>query len=112
MIDNHLDVVINGIAYCPADVMKPLKERIEILERELNQEKQSREIAAEKAWQFADNIKKLETDLATTFKNFMAEGLRAEKLEAALDDALQYVSRADWHYLKDETRKALEGKDD
>ena len=37
---------------------------------------------------------------------------RIKKLEAALDDALQYVSRADWHYLKDETRKALEGKDD
>ena len=37
---------------------------------------------------------------------------RIEQLEAALDDALQYVSRADWHYLKDETRKALEGKDD
>jgi hypothetical protein len=36
---------------------------------------------------------------------------RIEKLEAALEDALQYVSRADWHYLKDETRKALEGKD-
>ena len=37
---------------------------------------------------------------------------RIEKLEAALDDALQYVSRADWHYLKDETRKALEKKDE
>ena len=37
---------------------------------------------------------------------------RNKKLEAALEDALQYVSRADWHYLKDETRKALEGKDD
>ena len=37
---------------------------------------------------------------------------RIEKLEAALDDMAQYVSRADWHYLKDETRKALEGKDD
>lgn len=36
---------------------------------------------------------------------------RIEKLEAALDDALQYVSSADWHYLKDETRKALEGED-
>ena len=33
---------------------------------------------------------------------------RIEKLEAALDDAMQYVSRADWHYLKDETRKALD----
>ena len=37
---------------------------------------------------------------------------RIEKLEAALDDMAQYVSRADWHYLKDETRNALEGKDD
>jgi hypothetical protein len=37
---------------------------------------------------------------------------RIERLETALEDALQYVSRADWHYLKDETRKALEGKDD
>lgn len=36
---------------------------------------------------------------------------RIKKLGAALEDALQYVSRADWHYLKDETRKALEGKD-
>jgi hypothetical protein len=37
---------------------------------------------------------------------------RIEKLEAALDDMAQYVSRADWHYLKDETRKTLEGKDE
>ena len=37
---------------------------------------------------------------------------RIKKLEAALDDAVQYVSRADWHYLKDETRKTLEGKND
>jgi hypothetical protein len=37
---------------------------------------------------------------------------RIEKLEAALDDAMQYVSRADWHYLKNETRKALEGNYD
>ena len=36
---------------------------------------------------------------------------RIEQLEAATDDLAQYVSRADWHYLKDETRKALEGKD-
>jgi len=37
---------------------------------------------------------------------------RVKQLEAALEDALQYVSRADWHYLKDETHKALEGKDE
>jgi BMFP domain-containing protein YqiC len=35
---------------------------------------------------------------------------RIEKLEAALEDMSQYVSRADWHYLKDETRKTLEKK--
>jgi hypothetical protein len=28
-------------------------------------------------------------------------------LEAALDDMAQYVSRADWHYLKTETIVAL-----
>lgn len=39
--------------------------------------------------------------------------LRAERdaLREALDDALQYVSRADYHhYLKPETRALLEGK--
>ena len=44
-----------------------------------------------------------------------------ERLEVALYDVLQYVSRADWHYLKDrvdwhypkdKTRKALEEKDE
>ena len=35
-----------------------------------------------------------------------------EKLEAALDDVAGYLARADWYYLKPETRKALEGKDD
>jgi HAMP domain-containing protein len=35
---------------------------------------------------------------------------RIEQLEAALDDMAQYVSRADWHYLKTETRAALEGE--
>ena len=32
---------------------------------------------------------------------------RIEQLEAALDDMAQYVSRADWHYIKPETRAAL-----
>jgi hypothetical protein len=36
---------------------------------------------------------------------------RIKTLGAALDDAVQYVPRADWHYLKDETRKALEEND-
>jgi HAMP domain-containing protein len=32
---------------------------------------------------------------------------RIEQLEAALDDMGQYISRADWLYLKPETRAAL-----
>ena len=68
-------------------------------------------VSEELAFEAANCIEHLEAELVYTFKNFMEEGLRAEKLEAALDDALQFVSRADWHYLKDETRKALEGKE-
>jgi hypothetical protein len=37
---------------------------------------------------------------------------RIEKLEAALDDVAGYLARADWYYLKPETRKALEGEDE
>ena len=37
---------------------------------------------------------------------------RIKKLEAALDDVAGHLARADWYYLKPETRKALEGKDD
>ena len=38
---------------------------------------------------------------------------RIEKLKAALDDMAQFVSQEDWDcFLKPETRKALEGKDD
>ena len=37
---------------------------------------------------------------------------RIEKLEAALDDVAGHLARADWYYLKPETRKALEGKDE
>lgn len=39
-------------------------------------------------------------------------GERIEQLEAALDDMSQYVSRADWHYLKPETIVALGEKKD
>lgn len=61
--------------------------------------------------ELADRIEKLEADLETATMNRLLDSDRIEKLEAALDDALQYVSSADWHYLKDETRKALEGED-
>ena len=36
----------------------------------------------------------------------LAMQARINELEAALEDALQYVSRADWHYLKPETIQA------
>jgi hypothetical protein len=51
-----------------------------------------------------------EADAAAT--RIQSQDNRIEKLEAALDDVAQYISRADWHYLKDETRNALEGKDE
>jgi len=35
---------------------------------------------------------------------------KIERLRAALDDVSQYVSRADWYYLKDKTRALLEGE--
>ena len=36
---------------------------------------------------------------------------RIEQLEAALDDVAGHLARADWYYLKPETRKTLEGKE-
>ena len=39
-------------------------------------------------------------------------GDHIEKLEAALDDVAGYLARADWYYLKPETRKALEKNED
>ena len=45
-------------------------------------------------------------------KKSLSLGKYIEKLEAALDDVAGYLARADWYYLKPETRKALEGKDD
>ncbi|CAB5187363.1 hypothetical protein UFOVP165_36 [uncultured Caudovirales phage] len=35
---------------------------------------------------------------------------RIEKLEAALDDVAGHLARADWYYLKPETRKTLDAK--
>jgi hypothetical protein len=60
----------------------------------------------------ADRIEHLENRCANLLIGNRALNIRSDKLEAALEDALQYVSRADWYDLKDETRNALEGKDD
>ena len=59
----------------------------------------------------ADYIEKLEAANLKQSCIMVDDQMRIEKLDAALDDAMQYISRADWHYLKDETRKALEGKE-
>jgi hypothetical protein len=61
---------------------------------------------------YVDRIQHLEDRCANLLVGNRALNIRSDKLEAALEDALQYVSRADWYYLKDETRNALEGKDD
>jgi hypothetical protein len=45
--------------------------------------------------------------------DFLRQEKRIEKLEAALNDMAQYVSQEDWDcFLKPETRKALEVKDE
>ena len=54
----------------------------------------------------------LEVVSKDTLNKILEMQIRIEKLEAALDDVAGYLARADWYYLKPETRKALEGKDD
>lgn len=48
--------------YSPEDVVAAA-DRIEYLERELAEERHSREVAAQKAWEFSDRIKELEKRL-------------------------------------------------
>lgn len=43
--------------------LKKAAERIEYLERELSEERHSREMASQKAWEFADRIQELEQQL-------------------------------------------------
>jgi hypothetical protein len=64
------------------------------------------------AQEAAVHIRKLEAANLKASLIKVDDELRIEQLGAAIDDLLQYVSRADWHYLKEETRTALEGKDD
>jgi len=55
---------------------------------------------------------RLENQLDYAYNRLQAAHERIEKLEAALDDMGQYISRADWFYLKPETLAALGGKKD
>ena len=54
----------------------------------------------------------LEVVSKDTLNKILEMQIRIEKLEAALDDVAGHLARADWYYLKPETREALEGKDD
>lgn len=59
----------------------------------------------------ADRIEKLEAT-AAMWKGIHEGAVLAmqghiKELEAALDDVAGYLARADWYYLKPETRKAL-----
>ena len=53
--------------YSPEDVVAAA-DYIEYLERELAEERHSREVAAQKAWEFSDKIKELEAKLAGVVK--------------------------------------------
>jgi len=57
--------------------MNPAAERIEQLEHELQWEKESREAAAKKAWEFADRIEQLEAalrEITSVEKVYVAKG--------------------------------------
>jgi len=58
----------------------------------------------------ADRIEQLEAANLKASLIKVDDMARIEKLETAIDDLLQYVSRADWHYLKPETIQAMEDK--
>ena len=49
-----------ALDYYYEDIIAAAADRIEHLERELVEERRSREIAAAKAWEFSDRIKELE----------------------------------------------------
>lgn len=80
---------------------------------ELGEERQSCWVAA--ASVTANRIEQLEdaaahTQLTLTMYEDLHDDQRSriKKLEAAIDDILQYVSRADWHNLEEETLETME----
>lgn len=56
-------VCVAGDCPCDSANVSAAADRIEYLERELSEERHSREVAAQKAWEFSDRIKKLEKAL-------------------------------------------------
>lgn len=76
-----------------AELCSYAADRIEHLERELSEERASREQAAAKAWEFSDRIKELESQVG--------------RLRSAMDDIVSYVSRADYYYMEPQTLDVL-----
>lgn len=70
-----------------------LADQVEVLKRELVEEKRSRELAVTKAWEFADRIKELEAQV--------------DRLRAAMYDMTAYISRADYYYMEPATLEVL-----
>ena len=63
MTDNLIGRLRAVVVFATYDVCYQAADRIEELERELAEERRSREVAAAKAWEFAERIKELEAAL-------------------------------------------------
>lgn len=81
-----------------------LADQVEVLKRELVEEKRSRELAVAKAWEFADRIKRLETVLRDVIAVAEAE-------YCTLTDG-EHGSLFKWHEPFQRAHKLLEASDD
>ena len=69
------------------DTLKNAANRIEYLERELGEERHSREVAAAKGWEFSDRIKRLEGILRRAVEGYDKAYCRDEVDFDWVDDA-------------------------
>ena len=69
--------------------LRECADHIERLERELQWEKESREVAAKKAWEFADRIKMLEASLEHIQKHTNDDWAADEAREALKEEDAQ-----------------------
>lgn len=59
------------------------------------------------AFEASERIERLEGALVKTFNDWRDCELKIERMDAALSDMSQYISMADWQYLKPETKALL-----
>ena len=105
------------------DAREEAADRIEALEAELVEERNSREVASAKAWEFRERIEALEAELKAAYANCREE---VEKIktdpytEFAKHHVIQYssITARDWMIAMAEdidraikSRAAMEGKD-